>query len=661
MLIGALFVRQNKMDEARQSFEKALELSPGYFAAMEQLVNLDIAQQKYEAASARVQAQVDKDPKAAEPWILMARIHIAQAQGYVQAENKNRAAGSPRLRLADVPSAQPEVSKAEAALEKAIELNPNLRTSFLMLADLEVAAGKQQQALERLNVLVARTNDVMALMQVGIIQDSLNNYPAARDAYEKVVAASPNYSPALNNLAYLYSERFNDLDKAYQMADKARQLLPVDPSTADTLGWVLYRRGEYNRAVGLLEESASKLPDEAEVQFHLGMTQYMLGNEGAARLALQKAVQSAKQFEGKDQAAERLALLAIDPKTADAAAIGALQKRLQESPRDPIALDRMGAIQERDGAFDKAAGTYETALKTNPQDAALTVKLAQLYATRLNDPQKALELAKSAHDIAPDDARISALLGRLVYRTGDFKWATSLLEDSARKMPADPQVSFDLAWACYSVGRVSEAQNRMQTAANAGESFAKTDEAKRFLSMVSGANDMASASAAAPEAQKILSSDKNYVPALMILAISQEGQGKADAAAESYNQVLSQFPVFTPASRNLGLLLFARAADDQKAYDLLTKAREAFPQDPDVAKALGVLTYRKGNYARAVQLLKESAQTRKQDAELFYYLGKAQYQLKSKSESKASLQQALEFNLPTKLEEDAKRVLLDLK
>jgi TolA-binding protein len=76
---------------------------------------------------------------------------------------------------------------------------------------------------------------------------------------------------------------------------------------------------------------------------------------------------------------------------------------------------------------------------------------------------------------------------------------------------------------------------------------------------------------------------------------------------------------------------------------------------------LGVLTYRKGNYPRASELLKESAASRKADAEVLYYLGMAQYKLKSKAESKASLQQAVSLNLQAKLAEDAKRVLAELK
>jgi Flp pilus assembly protein TadD len=108
-------------------------------------------------------------------------------------------------------------------------------------------------------------------------------------------------------------------------------------------------------------------------------------------------------------------------------------------------------------------------------------------------------------------------------------------------------------------------------------------------------------------------------------------------------------------------LYFAHLGNDQKAYDLLPKASQSFPQDPDVAKALGILAYRKGSYAQAVDLLKKSAASRKADAELLYYLGMAQYKLKSKAESKASLQEAVSLNLQAKLAEDAKRVLAELK
>jgi tetratricopeptide (TPR) repeat protein len=526
--------------------------------------------------------------------------------------------------------------------------------------------------LQKLNGLLAKTNDVAVLIQVARLHESLKEYTAAKESYEKVLSVSPNFTPALNNLAYLYAERFNDLDKAYQLAEKASSLFTKDAATAealataDTLGWILYKRGEYSRALGLLQQSASRFRDDDEIQFHLGMTQYMLGNEGAARLALQQAVQSLKEFSEKEKIGPRLAILAIDPKTADASAVAELKKELEQSPGDTIALARLGAIQERDGAFDKAAEMYQTALKQNPQDSVLTLKLAEVYASHLNAPDKALAMAKAAHDLAPDNPRISALLGRLVLQKGDSKpadatWAASLLENSARQLPNDPQVTYDLAWAYYTVGRVADAENLMEKAANAGSSFPKFEEAKRFVTAVKASSAVAAATGFAPEAQKILTTDPNYVPALFIWAMAQEGQGGYQPAAETYSKVLARYPLFTPATRNLGLLVFAQLNDDAKAYDLLSKSRESYPDDSDVAKALGILTYRKGNYSRAAQLLQQSAIGSKDDPETLYYLGMAQYQLKAKSESKATLQKALSSNLSPKLAEDAKRILAELK
>src|SRR5262249_13579586 len=143
----------------------------------------------------------------------------------------------------------------------------------------------------------------------------------------------------------------------------ARLLLPDDPSTADTLGWILYQRGDYNGAVGLLERSVTKLGVQPEIQFHLAMARYMLGQEDAARNGLSQAVKSSRDFPGKSDASRRLAILAVDPRTADAKAVVQLETWLRENANDPVAARRLAAIYERDGASEKAVGLYEQSLK----------------------------------------------------------------------------------------------------------------------------------------------------------------------------------------------------------------------------------------------------------------------------------------------------------
>ena len=217
-------------------------------------------------------------------------------------------------------------------------------------------------------MLAKNPNDITAMMLMGMIHNEMKDYDKARDTYEKLLAINPNFSSALNNLAYLYSERFGRLDKAFAMARRARDLRPYDPATADTLGWIFYQKHQYPQALSLLQDSADKLPSNPEVQFHLGMTHYMLGEEDAARVALQQALQTDREFPGKDEASGCLSLLATDARTSGPEARASLENRLTKQPDDPIALLRLGALYEREGAVDKAVGAYQTVLKGNPNN-----------------------------------------------------------------------------------------------------------------------------------------------------------------------------------------------------------------------------------------------------------------------------------------------------
>ena len=69
--------------------------------------------------------------------------------------------------------------------------------------------------------------------------------------------------------------------------------------SADTLGWILYKRGDYQQALSILQESAGKFPDNPEIQFHLGMTAYMMGQTDMAKVALRKAASASQGFPGQ--------------------------------------------------------------------------------------------------------------------------------------------------------------------------------------------------------------------------------------------------------------------------------------------------------------------------------------------------------------------------
>jgi Flp pilus assembly protein TadD len=86
---------------------------------------------------------------------------------------------------------------------------------------------------------------------------------------------------------------------------------------------------------------------------------------------------------------------------------------------------------------------------------------------------------------------------------------------------------------------------------------------------------------------------------------------------------------------------------------LATKARQAYPRDPELAKALGILNFRRGFYPQSLDLLNQAAATRNQDAEVQFYLGKTYQELKKWDECKAALGRAVAFHLSPKFSDDA--------
>jgi tetratricopeptide (TPR) repeat protein len=628
-LMGTIYEQTDDVPQAYKFFEQALALSPDNPSALEKLTELDLVQKHYAEAQQRVAGQMQKNPSSAEPWILQARIYWARGQ----------------------------TNDAQTAFSKAISLDPASPLAYLLLARLYLDSHQQQQALDRLTSLTSKTNDLTAWLEIAMIHQVANDYTAARDAYQKVLSVNPNSVPAINNLAYLYSEYLGDLPQAHLMADRARELQPYDPHGADTLGWILYKEGQYPRALSDLQDAAEKLPGDPEVLTHLGMTYYMMEEEDLARLYLQRATASRQDFAGKQMALQSLQLLAINPSSINESNADTVEKRLAAVPDDPIALSRLAAINELRAQPDKAADVYKKILARNTQDWNAMINLARLYAGPFHDDRKALDLAKSAHDIAPDEPRVDALLGDLVYRAGNYVWALSLLQGAADKLPNQPGILYDLAWASYSVGHLADADAAMSGAVRYGQSFPKLNDAKQFLALRSAADSPADAQKWSDQVQKILDQQPNYLPAAMVSALLHQSQGDDKAAAQIYLQALAQFPFFTPAMRALALIAVSHSEDDPQAYEWALKAQPNLPGDRPFQRALGILAYRHSDYSRSAELLSLGAD----DGEALYYLGMDYYYLRQLSDSKRTLTRALTLNVPSSFATDARRVLAELK
>jgi len=635
---GIVLWLQKKPAEARKSFERILSFDPDNLGALEQLIEIDLIDQNFAAAKNRAQQQMARTPKLAAPQALLARVHFAETN----------------------------LPAAEAALQQAIAIQPDFRPAHALLARVYVAQNKHLDAVRKLEEMTTRnTNDVVSLQQLAELQSAAKNYPAARDAYEKILVVSPQFTPALNNLAWLYSEHLKEPKRAYELATRGFELAPTNAYTADTFGWVLYRNRDFPRALVHIQTAATAYPSQPEIQYHLGMTHYMLGEEAPAKVALQNAVQLARDGDWLPDARSHLRVLELDAQSADAATIAELKTLLNRTPNDPMLLLRLAAIAERDRAWSEAEAYYQKAITANDQLVSATIKLAQLCSTHLNDSPRALVLARRARALEPDDPVIAGTLGRLALASarsaGDFQWAFSLLQESLQQRPDDPEVRFALAMASYQLGRLDEAATAMRAVVKTGLPAARQREPETFLRMNTLAADPKLAAANAAEVEAVLKQQPEYLPALAVEAVIQEQKGNYPSARDLYEQILKLAPAFVPANKQLALLYLSHLSDPQKAYDHAVKARDAFPQDASIARALGLLNYQRADYSRATTLLTECLTRYPEDAEVLYGLGLSQFKLKQTSTSKANLTKALALSPSSPNAAEAKRLLAEIK
>jgi tetratricopeptide (TPR) repeat protein len=126
------------------------------------------------------------------------------------------------------------------------------------------------------------------------------HYKAAIEQYQIILKQTPDFMPALNNLATAYQQEKNPL--ALEYAEKAYQLAPDSPAVLDTLGWILAEQGDTARGLPLLQKAASLAPEGAEIRYHLALALVKSGDKVKARQHLEQLLSAGKTFSNINEA-----------------------------------------------------------------------------------------------------------------------------------------------------------------------------------------------------------------------------------------------------------------------------------------------------------------------------------------------------------------------
>jgi Flp pilus assembly protein TadD len=133
------------------------------------------------------------------------------------------------------------------------------------------AAGDRNRAIE---VLEASTRtfprDTVSQMALADIYSKANRKLDAERTMRQVLTVEPKNAEALNYLGYMLAERGDKLDEAIRLVSEALQIEPDNGAFLDSLGWAHFRKGNLTEAEKYLTLAADKLPQNSDVQDHLG-------------------------------------------------------------------------------------------------------------------------------------------------------------------------------------------------------------------------------------------------------------------------------------------------------------------------------------------------------------------------------------------------------
>lgn len=445
-LKGGVYSARKELANARASFEKAVALQPGYFAAVQNLAQLDMQNKQPEAAKKRYLALLEQDKKNLQAMLALASMGVAQG-------NQEDARTWLERAVADHPDAvQPaallvghylragDKQKALTLAAKLQSTHPDDPKFLAVLADTQLANGDQRTALESFSKLaVLQPESAQVQYRIATIHLAMKDEAAAMGALKKA----------------------QNLDPAFVPAQLAQAGLDV-------------QKGRFDDALAIARQ----------LQKQKGAQAMGLVLEGDILMAQKKPAQAVTAYE-RSAAIEKTGLLFLKMhgalaqagKPADAdARIG---QWLKDNPSD-IRVRLYVANYKLLSKQNKAAIEHlQTVVKLEPENTLALNNLA--WALGQEKDPRALQYAEQAYKLAPENPAVLDTFGWMLAEKGDIARGLPMLQKAIGLAPAAADIRYHYAQALAKSGDKSRARKEIEQLLANTKGFAKEEEARALL------------------------------------------------------------------------------------------------------------------------------------------------------------------------------------
>lgn len=210
---------------------------------------------------------------------------------------RSRALAAILLRQRDEPA------QAERALREALEVEPDSPTllSYLVSVLRELKRYAEAESLLR-GALLKDPKDDRLLFNLALVLEESKKRAQALEMMEQVIEVNPRHSEALNFLAYEIAESgpVEQLDQAEALVRRALEVKPNDGYYLDTLGWIEYRRGNYEKAEEILARAMTLSGHDVVIMEHYGDVLQKRGQLEEAREIYRSALERSQDANEKE-------------------------------------------------------------------------------------------------------------------------------------------------------------------------------------------------------------------------------------------------------------------------------------------------------------------------------------------------------------------------
>lgn len=377
--LAEIYYSLREFENALPLYEALQKEKPESVQVLNRIVGVFMLQKEFEKALDAADSFLAKYPDTGQAVMVKAKIYLSQghmdlAENILIPEVDKGKDAAVAVMLAGLYQQKKNIDKAIQYYQKALEIAPDTIGIMMKLADLYLKGGKNAEAIE---------------------------------SYENVLKQKSDFIPAMNNLAFLYSEENKNLDRALELATTVYKKLPDNPNVADTLGWIYVMKNVYSQAEPYLQQALTAMPDNASINYHMGMLRYRQKQQQEAETLLTKAVEKGLSENEQKGAEEILTAIVLS------------NEKLQT------------ALSLKDeGKAEQAIPLFEEILKDEGFNSDAAAALAVLYAEQNKDITKALELAQKAYDGQPNNPLAADALGWVYYYQGSLLMAKQYIEEA---------------------------------------------------------------------------------------------------------------------------------------------------------------------------------------------------------------------------------------